>query len=78
MQALLKNYPEGVPMLDPIADMKISDPDLPAAIERVEGLEARLSADPVHQVLLMLSSEYCLCAHTGPIQAPSQTWCCLT
>lgn len=49
-QALLKNYPEGVPLLDPLADMRIGDPGLPAAIERVEALERQLAADPVHQV----------------------------
>ena len=38
-------------MLDPVADMKISDPALPAAVERVEMLEQQLAADPVHQVL---------------------------
>ena len=37
-------------ILDPIADLKISYPGLPAAIKRVEALDARLGAGPVQQI----------------------------
>ena len=74
-QALLKNYPEGLPMLDPISDMKISDPGLPAVLERLEALERKLEADPVQLV-----GGKCL---RTTLPAPSQhitqhcsmTWC---
>ena len=59
MQALLKNYPEGVPMLDPITDMKITDRNLPDIIAKAEALEEQLDADPVHIVWLAM---LCLCS----------------
>jgi ATP-dependent RNA helicase DOB1 len=39
-----KRFPEGVPLLDPINDLKIQDPNFTTLIERAEALAKRLSS----------------------------------
>ena len=64
MQAALKRYPDGIPLLDPVEDMGIEDEHLTAAVRATEELEAKLAQDPVFKV-------------THPT-CPLQAACCCT
>ena len=43
---LSKKYPGGLPQLDPLEDMAIVDPDLEAAVGRVQAMERLLAKNP--------------------------------
>jgi len=46
----MKRFPDGIPVLDPIEDMKIDDPSLKKTITRLELLENRLQANKFFQL----------------------------
>ncbi|KNC96224.1 ATP-dependent RNA helicase MTR4 [Spizellomyces punctatus DAOM BR117] len=43
-----KRFPDGVPLLDPVEDMKITDDGFKKLIKKVELLEKRLFSNPLH------------------------------
>ncbi|XP_077296367.1 exosome RNA helicase Mtr4 [Arctopsyche grandis] len=43
-----KRFPDGPPMLNPLKDMKISDPTFVECVKKIEELEERLYAHPLH------------------------------
>lgn len=45
-----KRFPDGPPLLNPINDMKIKDPEFKEIIEKMEVLEKRLAEHPLHNV----------------------------
>ena len=50
-QGLEKKYPDGLPRLDPIEDMRLEGPGLEEAVRKLEALEAALVAHPMHAQL---------------------------
>eukprot|EP01135_Chromosphaera_perkinsii_P004186 Nk52_evm5s271 gene=Nk52_evmTU5s271 len=48
LQEVEKRFPDGIPRLDPIEDMKISSDALTKCIRKVQSLEKRLYANPIH------------------------------
>lgn len=44
-----KRFPDGVPLLDPVEDMKIKDQEFEDIVRRIETLEHRLYKHPVHE-----------------------------
>jgi len=44
----LSRFKDGIPLLDPIEDMKIKDPNLPELIRKTEALQERLTKDEIH------------------------------
>ncbi|XP_014207975.1 superkiller viralicidic activity 2-like 2 isoform X2 [Copidosoma floridanum] len=49
IQEVKKRFPEGPPLLNPITDMKIDDPEFKDIIKRIETLEQRLFEHPMHK-----------------------------
>ncbi|KAG1668859.1 hypothetical protein FOA52_004954 [Chlamydomonas sp. UWO 241] len=49
LQELLKKNPEGLPQLDPVEDMGITEPELIEAARRIQDLETTLSRNEVFQ-----------------------------
>ncbi|XP_001600961.1 exosome RNA helicase MTR4 [Nasonia vitripennis] len=49
IQEVKKRFPDGPPLLNPITDMKIEDPGFKDIINRIEVLEERLYAHPLHK-----------------------------
>lgn len=45
---VMKRFPKGVPIMDPIEDMNIDHADLPPLIEKARVLEERISANSIH------------------------------
>lgn len=45
---ILSRFKDGVPLLDPLEDMKIKDPALPDLIKKTEALQERLVKDEIH------------------------------
>lgn len=43
-----KRFPDGLPLLDPVEDMKIPASELSTLVSRTEALEKRLAAHPLH------------------------------
>ncbi|XP_053724752.1 exosome RNA helicase MTR4 [Synchiropus splendidus] len=60
IQEVLKRFPDGVPLLDPIDDMGIKDPALKKVIQKVEAFEHRMYSHPLHSDP-NLESGYSLC-----------------
>ncbi len=63
----------GVPLLDPVEDMKIKSKDLEKTVRKVEILEQRLYAHPLH------TSEECasvmaLCARKEQVHTSLDLW----
>ena len=50
MQDLDRQFPEGIPRLDPVEDMQIEDAGMEAAVRAIEKLEGRLAANEVFKV----------------------------
>ncbi|KAJ3174201.1 ATP-dependent RNA helicase mtr4 [Geranomyces variabilis] len=48
VREIKKRFPDGVPLLDPVEDMKITDAGFKRLISRIETLETRLFAHPLH------------------------------
>ncbi|CAG9862000.1 unnamed protein product [Phyllotreta striolata] len=44
-----KRFPEGPPLLNPIADMKIKDPEFADVVSKIEVLEKKMYDHPMHQ-----------------------------
>lgn len=49
IQEVKKRFPDGPPLLNPVTDMKIDDPNFKDIIKRIEVLEERLYAHPIHK-----------------------------
>lgn len=49
-QGLERQYPQGIPQLDPAEDMGLEEPRALAAAAKLRGLQARLRGNAVHQV----------------------------
>jgi len=47
LSQIFKRFPEGLPLLDPVEDMKIQDKDFMKLIRRIESLETRLKRHPM-------------------------------
>ncbi len=58
LQELIKRHQGGavggLPQLDPIEDMGITDPELMGAARKVQDLEAELQKNPVYQVCVVI------------------------
>ena len=50
VQELEKRYEHGLPRLDPVEDMKITEPAISSAVQRIEQLEKQLSTNEVFKV----------------------------
>ena len=50
MQDLDRQFPGGIPRLDPVEDMQIEDAGMEAAVRAIEKLEGRLAANEVFKV----------------------------
>ena len=50
VQDLDRQFPEGIPRLDPVEDMQIEDAGMEAAVRAIEKLEGRLAANEVFKV----------------------------
>lgn len=48
-QEVLQRCPTDIPLLDPISDMLIKDPEFDKVIEQIEKFESRLFAHPLHE-----------------------------
>ncbi|KAJ3183867.1 ATP-dependent RNA helicase mtr4 [Geranomyces variabilis] len=48
VREIKKRFPDGVPLLDPVEDMKITDAGFKKMISRIETLETKLFAHPLH------------------------------
>ncbi len=48
LNELPNRYPDGVPLLDPVEDMKIDDNEFRKLLRKIEILEAKLYANPLH------------------------------
>eukprot|EP00002_Diphylleia_rotans_P027081 TRINITY_DN541_c0_g1_i1.p1 TRINITY_DN541_c0_g1~~TRINITY_DN541_c0_g1_i1.p1 ORF type:complete len:1028 (-),score=254.82 TRINITY_DN541_c0_g1_i1:2032-5115(-) len=46
LREVLRRFPSGIPMLDPIQDMKIEDEVFKASVRKVEALESRITSNP--------------------------------
>jgi ATP-dependent RNA helicase DOB1 len=44
-----KRFPNGIPLLNPVADMNIKDPVFLDIVKRIESYEERLYAHPLHK-----------------------------
>ena len=49
IQEVKKRFPDGPPLLNPVTDMKIDDTNFKDIIKRIEVLEERLYAHPIHK-----------------------------
>jgi ATP-dependent RNA helicase DOB1 len=49
LQEVKKRFPNGIPLLNPITDMKIKDPVFQDVVKRIESFEERLYAHPLHK-----------------------------
>ncbi|ERN12540.1 DExH-box ATP-dependent RNA helicase DExH10 isoform X2 [Amborella trichopoda] len=49
VQELGTRFPKGLPKLDPIKDMGIQDPEFVELVNKIEGLEQKLVAHPLHK-----------------------------
>ena len=52
VQELEKRYEHGLPRLDPVEDMNITEPAISTAVRRIEELEKQLSTNEVFKVCL--------------------------
>ena len=50
VQELEKRYEHGLPRLDPVEDMRITEPAISSAVQRIEQLEKQLSTNEVFKV----------------------------
>ena len=50
VQELEKRYQHGLPRLDPVEDMRITEPAISSAVQRIEQLEKQLSTNEVFKV----------------------------
>ncbi len=50
VQELEKRYEHGLPRLDPVEDMRITEPAISSAVQRIEQLEQQLSTNEVFKV----------------------------
>lgn len=50
IQEVKKRFPDGPPLLNPITDMHIVDPDFKKIIDRIKIWEERLFSHPLHKV----------------------------
>lgn len=55
IQEVKKRFPDGPPLLNPITDMHIAEPGFKETIKKIETLEERLFAHPLHKVTNRLS-----------------------
>ncbi|KAG0464168.1 hypothetical protein HPP92_020237 [Vanilla planifolia] len=49
VQELQKQYPQGLPRLDPIKDMGIKDPEVTELVQKLDELEQKLVSHPLHK-----------------------------
>lgn len=49
IQEVLQRCSTDIPLLDPINDMNIKDPEFDKVIEQIEKFESRLFAHPLHE-----------------------------
>ncbi|XP_072023609.1 exosome RNA helicase MTR4-like [Amphiura filiformis] len=49
IKEVLRRFPDGIPLLDPIEDMGIKDHDLKKLVEKVEAFEERMFSHPLHK-----------------------------
>uniref|UniRef100_A0A2P2MK69 Helicase C-terminal domain-containing protein n=1 Tax=Rhizophora mucronata TaxID=61149 RepID=A0A2P2MK69_RHIMU len=49
VQELQTRFPEGLPRLNPVKDMKIEDPEIIDLVNQIEDLEKKLHAHPLHK-----------------------------
>ncbi|XVE71946.1 hypothetical protein DITRI_Ditri10aG0191600 [Diplodiscus trichospermus] len=49
VQELGTRFPQGLPKLNPVTDMKIEDPEIVELVKQIEELERKLFAHPVHK-----------------------------
>ena len=49
IQEVKKRFPDGPPLLNPVTDMRIDDPTFKDIVKRIEILEERLFAHPLHK-----------------------------
>ncbi|KAJ8755567.1 hypothetical protein K2173_022146 [Erythroxylum novogranatense] len=49
VQELQNRFPEGLPKLNPVKDMKIEDPEIIDLVSQIEGLERKLHSHPLHK-----------------------------
>ena len=47
LREVLRRFPTGLPLLDPVEDMQITGPDFAALVQRSLDLQARLAASPL-------------------------------
>ena len=52
VRALHERFQDGLPLLDPVEDMKIDAPRLRSIVREIEDLEARLAENTVHKTNL--------------------------
>ncbi|XP_072388275.1 exosome RNA helicase MTR4 [Diabrotica undecimpunctata] len=52
-----KRFPEGPPLLNPVTDMKIKEPEFLSIVEKIEILEQKMYSHPLHKTDI-LSTEY--------------------
>ncbi|KFM73930.1 Superkiller viralicidic activity 2-like 2, partial [Stegodyphus mimosarum] len=48
IQTILERFPNGLPLLDPVNDMKIKDPGLKDVLKKIEAFTSRLNHHPLH------------------------------
>jgi ATP-dependent RNA helicase DOB1 len=49
VQEVLKRFPDGVPLLDPVEDMGIKDKDFTDLLKKIEAFEHRMNNHPLHK-----------------------------
>jgi ATP-dependent RNA helicase DOB1 len=49
IEEVIKKFPHGVPLLDPLTDMHIKDEDFKKIVKKIETLENRLVTSSVHK-----------------------------
>ena len=71
MQDLDRQFPEGIPRLDPVEDMQIEDAGMEAAVRAIEKLEGRLAANEVFKVGCLGSCLSHACYTTSTFPTPA-------
>lgn len=49
LREMKRRFPDGIPLLDPVKDMNIREPDFLAVVDKVAKFEDRLAAHPLHK-----------------------------
>ncbi|XP_031551910.1 exosome RNA helicase MTR4-like [Actinia tenebrosa] len=71
VQEVIKRFPDGLPLLDPIEDMNIKEDGLKKIIKKIEMLEHRMYTHPLHKDP-SLDSLYSLCEEKAKIIADTK------